>query len=108
MACFITPMITGIFTTIFRKKIPAALKIGRLNLMIWGGIAMLVVDHIANGEIILYPPFLTAMQNPTEIPIVIQEIIVIGGTMTLAIIILWACLVAITLRMAHISKKVDQ
>ena len=47
MACFITPMVTGIVTTVFRKKIPAALKISWLNIMLWGGVAMLVIEHIA-------------------------------------------------------------
>jgi hypothetical protein len=107
MACFITPMATGIVTTIFRKKVPAALKISWLNLMLWGGVAMLVVDHIASGEIMLYPPFLTVMQNPADIPIMIQEIVTIGGTMTLAIVLIWAILVAITLKIPHALKKIE-
>jgi phosphoribulokinase len=107
MACFITPMATGIVTTIFRKKVPAALKISWLNLMLWGGAVMLVVDHIANGEIVLYPPFLTAMQNPAAIPSMIQEIVTIGGTMTLAIILIWVVLVAITSRITRLSKQVE-
>jgi len=107
MACFITPMATGIITTIFRKKIPAALKISWLNIMLWGGVAMLVIDHIANGEIVLYPPFLTAMQNPAAIPSMVQEIVIVGGTMTLAIVLIWAILVAITSRMTHLSKQAE-
>ena len=107
MACFITPMATGIVTTIFRKKIPAALKIGWLNIMLWGGVAMLVIDHIANGEIVAYPPFLTAMQNPAAIPSMVQEIVLVGGAMTLAIIFIWAILVAVTSRMTQISKQIE-
>jgi phosphoribulokinase len=107
MACFITPMATGIITTVFRKKIPAALKISWLNIMLWGGVAMLVIDHIANGEIVLYPPFLTAMQNPAAIPSMVQEIVIVGGTMTLAVVLIWAILVAITSRITHLSKQVE-
>jgi hypothetical protein len=107
MACFITPMVTGIVTTVFRKKIPAALKISWLNIMLWGGVAMLVIEHIAQGEIVLYPPFLTAMQNPAAIPGMVQEIITVGGTMTLAIVLIWAILVAITSRVTHMSKQVE-
>jgi hypothetical protein len=107
MACFITPMATGIITTIFRKKIPAALKISWLNIMLWGGVAMLVIDHIANGEIVAYPPFLTAMQNPAAIPSMVQEIVIVGGAMTLTIIFIWAILVAVTTRMTQISKQVE-
>ena len=50
-------MSLAIVTTIFRKKIPETLHIGWLNIMIWGGAIMLAVEHIAHGEIILYPPF---------------------------------------------------
>ncbi|HIG99007.1 MAG TPA: hypothetical protein HA258_00355 [Thermoplasmata archaeon] len=107
MACFIAPMATGIITTIFRKKIPAALKISWLNIMLWGGVAMLAIEHIAHGEVVLYSPFLTAMQNPADIPVMLQELATVGGTMTIAIVLLWAILVAVTSRMTHLSKQVE-
>src|SRR4030043_1222894 len=107
MACFLAPMATGIITTVFRKKIPAALKISWLNIMLWGGVAMLTIEHIAHGEVVLYPPFLTAMQDPAAIPVMVQEIAIVGGTMTLAIVVIWVVLVAVTSRMTHISKQID-
>jgi len=100
-------MATGIVTTIFRKKIPAALKISWLNIMLWGGVAMLVIDHIVNGEIMLYPPFLTAMQNPADFPRMVQEIVIVGGAMTLTVVLIWAILVAVTARITHMSKQTD-
>jgi len=107
MACFLAPMATGIVTTVFRKKIPAALKIGWLNIMLWGGIAMLAIEHIAHGEVVFYPPFLTAMQNPADIPVMLQELATVGGTMTIAIVVVWIILVAITSRMPRVSKQVE-
>ena len=107
MACFLAPMATGIITTVFRKKIPAALKINWLNLMLWGGVAMLIVDHIISGEVVLYPPFLTAMQNPADIPIMLQEVALVGGLMTIAIVLVWIILVAITSRIPRVSKQVE-
>jgi hypothetical protein len=107
MACFITPMATGIITTVFRKKIPAALKISWLNIMLWGGVTMLAIEHIVNGEIMLYPPFLTAMQNPAAIPSMVQELVIVGGTMTIAVVLIWAILVAITSRITHLTKQVE-
>jgi hypothetical protein len=100
-------MATGIVTTVFRKKIPAALKIGWLNIMLWGGVAMLVIEHIAHGEVVFYPPFLTAMQNPADIPVMLQEVATVGGTMTIAIVVVWIILVAITSRMPRVSKQVE-
>ena len=109
MACFIAPMSVAIVTTVFRKKIPDALHIGWLNIMIWGGAIMLAVEHIAHGEIILYPPFLTAMQTPAEIPVMLQEMAVVGGTMTIAIVFIWALLVvASQKKLINISKTIQQ
>jgi hypothetical protein len=100
-------MATGIMTTVFRKKIPAALKIGWLNIMLWGGVAMLAIEHIAHGEVVFYPPFLTAMQNPADIPVMLQEWATVGGTMTIAIVVAWVILVAITSRMPRVSKQIE-
>ena len=107
MAFFLAPMATGIVTTVFRKKIPAALKIGWLNIMLWGGVAMLAIEHIAHGAVVFYPPFLTAMQNPADIPVMLQELATVGGTMTIAIVLTWIILVAITSRMPRVSKQVE-
>jgi len=106
MACFIAPMSLAIVTTIFRKKIPDALHIGWLNIMIWGGAIMLAVEHIAHGEIILYPPFLTAMQTPAEIPAMLQEMAVVGGTMTVAMISIWAVMVYIYNKKPELQKNI--
>jgi len=106
MACFIAPMSLAIVTTIFRKKIPESLKIGWLNVMIWGGAIMLAVEHIAHGEIILYPPFLTAMQTPAEIPVMLQEMAVVGGTMTIAMVAIWAVMVYIYNKKPELQKNI--
>jgi len=107
MACFIAPMSLAIVTTIFRKKIPESLKIGWLNVMIWGGVVMLAVEHIAHGEVVLYPPFLTAMQTPAEIPVMLQEMAIVGGTMTIAIVFIWLVMVAISQRKIQILKTTN-
>jgi len=105
MACFIAPMSLAIVTTVFRKKIPENLKIGWLNIMIWGGVIMLAVEHIAHGEVVLYPPFLTAMQTPAEIPVMLQEMATVGGTMTIAIVSIWLIMVALSQRKVLQIKK---
>ena len=106
MACFIAPMGLAIVTTVFRRKIPENLKIDWLNVMIWGGVIMLAVEHIAHGEVVLYPPFLTAMQTSAEIPVMLQEMATIGGTMTIAIICIWLVMVAISQRKLQILKNI--
>jgi hypothetical protein len=100
-------MTLGVVTTVFRKKIPETLHIGWLNIMLWGGVVMLAIEHIAHEEVILYPPFLTAMQTPAQIPVMLQEMATIGGSMTIAIVCIWAAIVLLTQKKAqHIKKPV--
>jgi len=93
MACFVAPTVAAIITTRFRKKVPAKLHIEWLILMLWGGVIMLIVDHLFTGELVPFPPFLTAMQNPTDIPVMVNEILTVGTTMTVAIFFIWAVMV---------------
>ena len=73
--------------------------------MLWGGVAMLAIEHIAHREVVPYPPFLTAMQNPADIPAMLQEIATIGIAMTVAIVLVWAVMVLIANNMAKIREK---
>ncbi|MDP3981087.1 MAG: hypothetical protein Q8Q33_06735 [Chlamydiota bacterium] len=90
MACFIAPVAAAIVTTKMTKKTASKYHLDWLNAMLWGGVIMLVVDHIAKGEISLYPPFLTV-----GIGEALLEILKVGLPMTLAVIGVWAMLVMI-------------
>lgn len=92
MACFVAPAATAAVTTILGKKLPTHLHIEWLNTMLWGGSMMLAVEHIAHGEVVLYPPFFTAIQNPANISVMIQEILTVGVSMTIAIVLAWSLL----------------
>ncbi len=93
MACFITPAAAAVIITKVAKKIPAKYHAEWLLTMLWGGVVMLSVEHIAHKEIVPYFPFLTAMQNPYEALIMLKEMVIVGGTMTLAIFAVWVVLV---------------
>ncbi len=88
MACFLAPAATAIITTSIKKKIPEKYHIEWLNAMLWGGVVMLIVDHIVNGEIVFYPPFLTNGFSG-----VLAEILRVGVPMTLVTILAWAVIV---------------
>lgn len=105
MACFLTPATAAIITTSIRKKIPPKYHLEWLNAMLWGGVIMLLIEHIANGEIVLYPPFLTALQNPADIPMMLEELVIGGGVMTIAVIVVWITLVLIANSLAKIRKR---
>ena len=95
MACFTAPAVVAIITTIFRKKIPARYQIRWLNMMLWGGVVGLALEHIAHGEITPYPPFLTAMTNPADTAAMIHEIMTIGVGMILACFGVWVMMILI-------------
>ena len=89
MACFIVPMGLGIITTLLARFFPKRWNINWLNAMLWGAVAMLMVEHVAHGEIIPYPPFLTA-----GILEALPEMLSVGGPMTIASTSIWALLTA--------------
>lgn len=88
MACFLIPMGLGIVTTLLARFLPKRWNVGWLNAILWGAVAMLAVEHVAHGEVIPYPPFLTA-----GILDVLPEMISVGVPMAAFSAALWASLV---------------
>jgi hypothetical protein len=105
MACFLAPATAAIITTTVRKKIAPKYHLDWLNAMLWGGVIMLAVEHIAHREVVLYPPFLTAMQNPNDIPVMLHEIAIVGGSMTIAIVLVWAAMVLVVNKVEEIGEN---
>jgi len=95
MACFIAPMTVAVITASTKKKVDPKYHLEWLNTMLWGGVIMLIVEHVAHGEVVPFPPFLTAMNNPADIPVMLGEIATIGTAMSLAIIATWAVMVVV-------------
>ncbi len=98
MACFLVPMGAAIVTTAVRKKVPDKYHINWLNLMLWGGVVMFAVEHISQGEVVLYPPFITA-----GLPEVLPEMLRVGIPMTLSVFLIWGIMVIVA---ARVSKRV--
>lgn len=92
MACFVVPTVAAIITTAAGKKVPEKYHFNWLNSMLWGGVVMLAVEHIAHKEIVLYPPFFTAGLRE-----VFPEMMKVGVPMTLVIFLIWGIMVAASL-----------
>lgn len=105
MACFLAPATAAMITTSVKKEIASKYHLAWLNTMLWGGVVMLAVEHIAHGEVVLYPPFLTAMQNPADIPVMLQELATVGGAMTMMIVLVWAVMVLVANKTEKINEK---
>jgi len=106
MACFLVPAAEAVITTIIGRKskeFAKKWKLDWLNSMLWGGVLLLAVEHIWHGEVVPWPPFLTAMENPAEIPVMLHEMATIGVAMSLVITVFWLILVTVASSLARSS-----
>lgn len=74
-------------------KIPLSVKLSWLITMLWGGVFLLAIEHFWHGEIVPYPPFLTAIENG-ETQSMLNEILLIGGSIDIFVTAVWfvACI----------------
>ncbi|MCL5435761.1 MAG: hypothetical protein M1275_01640 [Patescibacteria group bacterium] len=88
MACFLAPATAAVAVSAAKSKIPARYHPERLLLMLWGGVLVLLVDHIASGEVVFYFPFFTRGWNE-----IWPEIVSVGVPMALVILAVWGIMV---------------
>ena len=105
MACFTVPLaeaviVTAVRKTVLKKSAVNAVhsakmdsinkSVGRLEKMLYGGSFLLAVEHLWHGEISFFPPFLTALNTPDEIPVMLRELASVGVGMALLVTGVWA------------------
>ena len=96
MACFTVPLAEGIILSVakkiaFKRNADSVIKakVGHLENMLYGGSFLLAIEHIYHGEVVLYPPFLTAMNNPEDIPEMLHEMATVGVSMAAIVTVAW-------------------
>lgn len=105
MACFTVPLteaviVTAVKKTVLKKSAVNAVhsakmdsineSVGRLEKMLYGGSFLLAIEHLWHGEISFLPPFLTALNSPAEISVMLQELASVGVGMALLVTGVWA------------------
>lgn len=120
MACFLVPVGEAVVTTVVQKVVERKEKkavergegevgaggsasiglkwsrrLGWLNKMLWGGATLLALEHVWHGEVVPWPPFLTAMATPDEAGTMLHEMATYGVTMAVAVTVVWAIIVVI-------------
>lgn len=112
MACFLVPAGEAIVTTVVQKVMEKKEKkdgdekadvmglkwsrrISWLNKMLWGGTILLALEHVWHGEVVPWPPFLTAMENPSDVAPMLHEIATVGVAMALTVTVVWGIIVLI-------------
>jgi len=112
MACFLVPMGEAVAVSIVQKavkdkerkqQIKERLHLDWLNKMLWGGTILLAIEHVWHGEIVPWPPFLTAMESPAATAEMLGEMATVGGTMAGIITAAWGIMVLIARRKERLA-----
>ena len=126
MACFLVPTGEAIVATVVKKvvsdkedsqgidvdntgltadgKFTWKKKLSWLTSMLWGGAILLCLEHIWHGEVVFYPPFLTAMSDPTDMAMMFQEMSTVGVGMALLVSAIWVVMVLVADHVSIIKK----
>lgn len=115
MACFLVPVGEAIVTTVAQKVmekkekekeadtekavhtgIKWSRRLGWLNKMLWGGSLLLAIEHVWHGEVVPWPPFLTAMETTGGLATMLHEMVTVGVAMAVTVTAIWGIVVVIT------------
>ena len=108
MACFLVPTTEAIVTTVLEKVLKQknntfSVKLGWLNKMLWGGSALLAVEHVWHGEVVPFFPFLTAVKDG-NVAEMLHEMGTAGVSMAVLVTAVWGVMVAVS---SFIEKRKD-
>ena len=71
------------------KKVTWSRRLGWLLSLLWGGVLLLAFEHIWHGEVVLYPPFLSAMSTAEDTATMLHEMATVGTSMALFVTGIW-------------------
>ena len=129
MACFIVPATEAIVTTIAAKvlakkekdsaihyegssevveKSGFAKKLGWLNTMLWGGSALLTLEHVWHGEVVPWFPFLTNAADAADRAEMFHEMATVGVSMAALVTVAWAIMVLVSSRLEKRAAKLEK
>ena len=121
MACFLVPTAEAIVTTVIAKaakdekkdytdvsvetgtevhekpaKMSFVRKLRWLSNMLWGGAVLLCFEHLWHGEVVPFPPFLTASSDPADTAVMLHEMSTVGVCMAVLITAVWVGMVIVS------------
>lgn len=124
MACFLVPTAEAIVTTVITKaakagegsadisaeagaksgaqahakpaRMPFIRKLRWLSNLCWGGAVLLCFEHLWHGEVVPFPPFLTAASNPADTAAMLHEMATAGVCMACLVTAVWIGMVLVS------------
>ncbi|MFR5875336.1 MAG: hypothetical protein ACLUFN_02475 [Eubacterium sp.] len=119
MACFLVPaaeaiVVTAAYVAVKKKeqkiqapkrsegkdfsvksdKIAWSKKLSWLLSLLWGGVLLLAFEHFWHGEIVPFPPFLSAMSSPGDTAEMLHEMATVGVSMAVVVTAAWGAVCA--------------
>ncbi|MCR5207671.1 MAG: hypothetical protein K6C14_04250 [Eubacterium sp.] len=76
-------------------KITWSKRLSWLMGLLWGGVILLAFEHFWHGEVVPYPPFLTAMATPEETAQMLHEMATVGVSMAVTVTAVWGVICAV-------------
>lgn len=119
MACFIVPAVEAVAVTaaylaakkheqkivapahsqseIAEKevKITWSKRLSWLMALLWGGVLLLAFEHFWHGEVVPFPPFLSAMSSPEDTAEMLHEMATVGVSMAVTVTAFWGIMCGI-------------
>lgn len=84
-----TALAVGLPTAESRGKISWSRKLSWLTNLLWGGVFLLIIEHMWHGEVVPWFPFLTAIGDPADTMAMLREIATVGTAMCLVVTAVW-------------------
>ena len=63
--------------------------------LLWGGVLLLAFEHFWHGEVLPFPPFLTAMSSPEDTAEMLHEMATVGVSMAVTVTAVWGVICAV-------------
>ena len=79
-----------------KVHVPFSRKLKWLSNMLWGGAVLLCFEHLWHGEVVPFPPFLTAASDPADTAVMLHEMSTVGVCMALLITAVWVGMVIVS------------
>lgn len=113
MACLLVPAAEAVIVTTVTKVLDSKEKnysategetahvfveeeVKWLTNLLWGGSALLAFEHMWNGEIVPWFPFLTAATDAEKRVVMLQEMSTVGVSMSLFVTGVWVCMLIVS------------
>ena len=132
MACFLVPTAEAIVVSVIRSRVAKKesgsaasaeqadqkiaeggkfswkTKLSWLTALLWGGAILLALEHIWHGEVVFYPPFLTAMADPGDTAVMLHEMGTVGVGMAVLVTVIWVVMILVADNSAAIKKVLSK